>query len=71
MWFSKWHPASENAVSNGGMLAITSAKFLYDGVAARAAVARERGCSALDAGMPMGNGIEFLREHIPGDNRIH
>ena len=67
----QWHPASENAVSNGGMLAITSAKFLFHGVAAHAAVAPERGRSALDAVMLMGNGIEFLREHIPSNSRIH
>ncbi len=67
----EWHPASENAVSNGGMLAITSAKFLFHGVAAHAAVAPERGRSALDAVMLMGNGIEFLREHIPSNSRIH
>ena len=67
----QWHPASENAVSNGGMLAITSAKFLFHGVAAHAAMAPDRGRSALDAVMLMGNGVEFLREHIPSNSRIH
>ena len=67
----QWHPASENAVSNGGMLAINSARFLFHGVAAHAAMAPERGRSALDAVMLMGNGIEFLREHIPSNSRIH
>ena len=67
----QWHPASENAVSNGGMLAINSATFLFHGVAAHAAFAPERGRSALDAVMLMGNGIEFLREHVPSNTRIH
>jgi len=67
----QWHPGSENAVSNGGMLAITSARFLFHGVAAHAAMAPDRGRSALDAVMLMGNGIEFLREHIPSNSRIH
>jgi metal-dependent amidase/aminoacylase/carboxypeptidase family protein len=40
-------------------------------VAAHAALAPERGRSALDAVMLMGNGIEFLREHIPSNSRIH
>jgi aminobenzoyl-glutamate utilization protein B len=67
----QWHPGNENVVANGGMLAINSAKFLFHGVAAHASVAPERGRSALDAVMLMGNGIEFLREHIPSNSRIH
>jgi aminobenzoyl-glutamate utilization protein B len=66
-----WHPAAENAVTNGGMLAINSARFLFHGVAAHAALAPDRGRSALDAVMLMGSGIEFLREHIPSNSRIH
>lgn len=67
----QWHPASENAVSNGGALAMNSARFLFHGVAAHAALAPDRGRSALDAVMLMGNGIEFLREHVPSNSRIH
>jgi aminobenzoyl-glutamate utilization protein B len=67
----QWHPASENAVSNGGALAMNSARFLFHGVAAHAALAPDRGRSALDAVMLTGNGIEFLREHIPSNSRIH
>ena len=67
----QWHPGSENDVINGGMLAINSARFLFHGVAAHAAMAPDRGRSALDAVMLMGNGIEFLREHIPSNSRIH
>jgi aminobenzoyl-glutamate utilization protein B len=66
-----WHPGDKNEVLNGGMLAINGAKFLFHGVAAHAARAPERGRSALDAVMLMGNGIEFLREHIPSNSRIH
>jgi len=66
-----WHPFDANSVSNGGMLAINTARFLFHGVAAHAALAPERGRSALDAVMLMGNGIEFLREHIPSNSRIH
>jgi aminobenzoyl-glutamate utilization protein B len=67
----QWHPDSKNAVSNGGMLAINSARFVFHGTAAHAALAPERGRSALDAVMLMGNGIEFLREHVPSNSRIH
>jgi aminobenzoyl-glutamate utilization protein B len=66
-----WHPGDQNAVFNGGMLAINSARFQFHGVAAHAAAAPDRGRSALDAVMLMGNGIEFLREHIPSNSRIH
>lgn len=66
-----WHPAAENVVANGGMLAIDSARFLFHGTAAHAAVAPDRGRSALDAVMLMGSGIEFLREHIPSNSRVH
>lgn len=34
-------------------------------------MAPDRGRSALDAVMLMGNGIEFLREHVPASTRIH
>ncbi len=66
-----WHPADRNAVANGGALAVTSAKFTFHGVAAHAAMAPDRGRSALDAVMLMGNGIEFMREHVPASTRIH
>jgi aminobenzoyl-glutamate utilization protein B len=66
-----WHPGDENYVFNGGMLAINSARFQFHGIAAHAAAGPERGRSALDAVMLMGNGIEFMREHIPSNSRVH
>jgi len=66
-----WHPASVNSVNNGGMLAMVSAKFNFHGVAAHAAMAPDRGRSALDAVMLMGNGVEFMREHVPSSTRVH
>ena len=67
----EWHPGNRNSVHYGGMLALNSARFLFHGVAAHAAAAPDRGRSALDAVMLMGNGIEFLREHVPSSTRIH
>jgi aminobenzoyl-glutamate utilization protein B len=67
----QWHPGDENYVFNGGMLANDSARFQFHGIAAHAAATSERGRSALDAVMLMGNGIEFLREHIPSNSRVH
>ena len=66
-----WHPADRNEVTNGGMLAITGAMFTFHGVAAHAAMAPDRGRSALDAVMLMGTGIEYMREHVPSNARIH
>ena len=66
-----WHPSDRNGVNNGGALAVTSAKFAFHGIAAHAAMAPDRGRSALDAVMLMGNGIEFMREHVPSSTRIH
>ncbi len=67
----QWHPGASNAVANGGQLAVVSAKFTFHGVAAHAAMAPDRGRSALDAVMLMGNGVEFMREHVPSNTRIH
>ncbi len=67
----EWHPSDHNAVSNGGMLAIVSAKFTFHGIAAHAAAAPDRGRSALDAVMLAGTGVEYLREHVPSNTRIH
>lgn len=66
-----WHPGNRNGVNNGGSLAVTSAKFSFHGVAAHASTAPDRGRSGLDAVMLMGNGIEFMREHVPSNTRIH
>jgi aminobenzoyl-glutamate utilization protein B len=66
-----WHPGDHNAVINGGALAVIYAKVKFHGVAAHAAMAPGRGRSALDAVMLMGNGIEFLREDVPSNTRMH
>ena len=66
-----WHPGDRNSVANGGQLAVVSAKFTFHGVAAHAAMAPDRGRSALDAVMLMGTGIEYMREHVPSNTRIH
>lgn len=66
-----WHPGDSNVVADGGELAITTARFTFHGIAAHAAMAPDRGRSALDAVMLMGTGIEYLREHVPSNTRIH
>jgi aminobenzoyl-glutamate utilization protein B len=66
-----WHPSNANGIQNGGALAVVSARFTFHGVAAHAALSPDRGRSALDAVMLMGSGIEFMREHVPSNARIH
>jgi aminobenzoyl-glutamate utilization protein B len=66
-----WHPGAGNSIINGGALAVDTAKFTFHGVASHAALAPDRGRSALDAVMLMGNGLEFMREHVPSNTRIH
>ena len=67
----QWHPSTANAVANGGALAVASAKFTFHGTAAHAAMSPDRGRSSLDAVMLMGTGVEYMREHVPSNTRIH
>ena len=55
----------------GGQSALISAEFRFEGVSAHAAGAPWRGRSALDAVMLMGQGMEFRREHIRPQARVH
>ena len=66
-----WHPNDTNQVNLGSMLANNGGRFKFYGIAAHAAAAPERGRSALDGLMIMLNAIEFLREHVPQETRIH
>ena len=66
-----WHPGDTNSVNLRSMLANNGGKFRFYGVAAHAAAAPERGRSALDGAMIMLNAVEFLREHVPQETRIH
>lgn len=66
-----WHPGDRNQAGVGTTLANISAKFRFRGVAAHAAGAPDKGRSALDAVMLTGMGIEFLREHVPQETRMH
>jgi aminobenzoyl-glutamate utilization protein B len=66
-----WHPGDGNRVNLGSYLANNGGNFRFYGVAAHAASAPERGRSALDGAMIMLNAVEFLREHVPQETRIH
>ncbi|MEO5997892.1 MAG: M20 family metallopeptidase [Chitinophagaceae bacterium] len=66
-----WHPNDENAVTMTKALANSSAKFRFHGISSHAAMAPERGRSALDAVEAMDNMVNMMREHIPQETRIH
>ena len=52
-------------------LADQSFRVTFHGKRAHAALAPEQGRSAFDALLVAFNGIEFLREHVPDDVRMH
>ena len=66
-----WHPGQANVVWNGSALALNSFKVNFHGVAAHAGGAPHLGRSALDGIMLMDVGVNYLREHIPQESRIH
>jgi aminobenzoyl-glutamate utilization protein B len=67
-----WHPGYANTVwSNGSSLAMNSFKVHFKGLAAHGASSPHMGRSALDGAMLMDIGVNYLREHIIQDARIH
>jgi aminobenzoyl-glutamate utilization protein B len=66
-----WHPMMENSVWTMGSLANYQIFFNFKGVSAHAAAAPENGRSALDAAELMSVGVNYLREHIIPEARIH
>ena len=66
-----WHPDTANAVWTTSSLANVSVFFNFKGVTSHAAAAPELGRSALDAAELMSVGVNYLREHIISDARIH
>ena len=66
-----WHPADRNQADANSTLANVSAKFRFRGVSAHAAMAPERGRSALDGVEAMTHMINLMREHVPQETRIH
>jgi aminobenzoyl-glutamate utilization protein B len=65
------HPYSMNEVSLRSYLAVNSIKFHFYGIASHAAASPEQGRSALDAVELMNIGVNFLREHVIQEARIH
>jgi len=65
------HPGSMNCATLKSCLAVNSVKFHFYGKTAHAGGSPDQGRSALDAVELMDVGVNFLREHIIQDARIH
>lgn len=66
-----WHPADVNAVSTTLSSSLNSFKVNFHGVASHAGSAPEAGRSALDGVQLMDVGVNYMREHVIKDARIH
>ena len=66
-----WHPDDCNEVATGSSNACIQVQYTFRGVAAHAAGDPEKGRSALDAVSLMNLGVQFLREHMEPQARIH
>ncbi|GGP10180.1 M20 family metallopeptidase [Oceanobacillus neutriphilus] len=66
-----WHPSPANAVMSRPTLANYQVFFRFKGTAAHAANSPHLGRSALDAVELMNVGVNYLREHIVDDARVH
>ena len=66
-----WHPGDTNEVTVGSNAASIQMEYSFSGIAAHAADDPWNGRSALDAAELMNVGVQFLREHMPHDARVH
>jgi len=65
------HPGRFNVAGLGSSLAMNSAKFHFYGTTAHAAATPYVGRSALDAVELMNIGVNFMREHVVQEARVH
>lgn len=66
-----WHPFDRNRISNDIWQAQDVKNYTFHGISAHASRSPEEGRSALDAAELMNIGVNYLREHVPGDVRMH
>jgi aminobenzoyl-glutamate utilization protein B len=65
------HPGQVNTAGLGSSNAMNSVKFHFHGKTSHAAGSPEQGRSALDAVELMNIGVNYMREHVIQDARIH
>ncbi len=66
-----WHPAAFASVNEAYSLAVLQIDYAFTGRASHAAASPELGRSALDAVELMNVGVNYMREHMPADARVH
>ncbi len=66
-----WHPSYINSAMKGSMLSVNRYYFRFHGKTAHAAADPHVGRSALDALELMNIGVNYLREHVTDDVRLH
>src|SRR5947207_12401154 len=66
-----WHPGAMNRVDDALSLAGARIDYTFRGRASHAAASPHLGRSALDAVELMNVGVNYMREHMPSDARIH
>ena len=66
-----WHPGAFSGLFEPLSLANTRIDFAFTGRASHAAAAPHLGRSALDAVELMNVGVNYMREHMPSDARVH
>lgn len=66
-----WHPSDANSADAASTLATIAATFRFGGAASHAAVAPDKGRSALDGLEAFDFMLNLMREHVPPETRIH
>ncbi|HUX88600.1 MAG TPA: amidohydrolase [Chloroflexota bacterium] len=66
-----WHPSDKTEVTLGSGKAMVSVHYTFAGVASHASASPHRGRSALDAVELMNVGVNYMREHVKEDARLH
>ncbi|MBR0139914.1 MAG: amidohydrolase [Firmicutes bacterium] len=66
-----WHPGWANQVNGNGSLANIRVFYTFHGLSSHAAGAPQLGRSALDAVELMDVGVNYMREHMSDEARIH
>lgn len=66
-----WHPWTENEIWGTSSLANFQIYFNFKGKSSHAAASPHQGRSALDAAELMNVGVNYLREHIVQEARVH
>ncbi len=66
-----WHPWYINSAMKGSLLSVNRYYFRFHGRSAHAAADPHSGRSALDALELMNIGVNYLREHVTDDVRLH